>query len=708
MRALLLAALVSLAAPAAAQDAPSSLIADRVEVSPDGRLTATGAVEIRSDGARVTASALTYDRDTGALEITGPIRIEDESGGVLVADAAALDAELRTGIARGVRLVVDAQLQIAAAELARAGPRFDTLTRAVASTCRVCAARPTPLWEIRARRVVRDRTERQIYFEGAQFRVAGVPIAYLPRLRLPGPGNDRSTGVLAPAFRSTSQLGTGVILPVFVVLGPSRDVTISPYLSSGTRTLGLRYREAFRGGAVELRGAVTSDDIEPGEGRGYVFSEGRFALADGSRLEFDIQTASDDDYLLDYGITESDLLRNELRLIDVAARSYLDLRVGEFRRLRAPEEADPLEPRVQGGAEWVRRADGPLGGVTEFRVLADGYVRESGRASDGPDAGTLPDGRDAARVAASADWRRAVRLAGGIEATGHARLDLQSVATADDAAVDGRVSRAVPTAGVTLRWPWARRGGGIADMIEPTVQLLWSGGADDAPNEDATRPELDEGNLIAVNRYPGDDVLETGARANLALTWTRLAPGYEVSATAGRIYRGTRSEDFARDHPLAGTRSDWLLAAGLSVGERVRLDARALLDDDGEVTTAETRLEGRADRLSLAGGYVWNEGRIESDGIESRRISEIALEADVSLGRAWEAGAALRYDLGEERPQRAALGLTWNGDCARARLDVSRRFSDEDDLSSETRFGLSVELTGIGGAARRGPGACGG
>ncbi len=708
MRALVLAALMALAGPAAAQDAPSSLIADRVEVSPDGRLTATGAVEIRSEGARVTASSLTYDRETGALEIAGPIRLEDASGGVLVADGAALDAELRTGIARGVRLVVDAQLQIAAAELARAGPRFDTLTRAVASTCRVCAARPTPLWEIRARRVVRDRTERQIYFEGAQFRVAGVPVAYLPRLRLPGPGNDRATGLLAPEFRSTSQLGTGVALPFFVVLGRSRDVTLTPYVSGGTRTLGLRYREAFRAGTFTVEGAATSDDIQPGEGRGYLFSEGRFALADGSRFEFDIQTASDDDYLLDYGITERDLLRNELRLIDVSAPSYLDLRIGEFRRLRASEEADAFEPSVQGGAEWVRRTPGPFGGLAEFRLLADGFERASDRATDGPDAGTLPDGRDAARIAASADWRRAVRLAGGIEATGHARLDLQAVAVGDDATFAERITRAVPTAGVTLRWPWARRDGATSDLIEPTVQLLWSGDAKDAPNEDATRPELDEGNLIAVSRLPGDDILETGARANLALTWTRVAPAYELTATAGRIYRGTAPGDFSRDHPLAGTRSDWLLAAGLSLGERVRVDARALLDGDGEVTRAETRLEGRADRLSLAAGYVWNEGLVESDGIESGRISEIAVEADVPIGRAWDAGAALRYDLAEERPQRAALGLTWNGDCARARLDVSRRFSDEDDLSSETRFGVSVELTGIGGAARRGPGACGG
>lgn len=706
MRALLVAALLALAAPAAAQEPPASLVADRVEVSPSGRLTATGAVEVRAEGARLTARRLIYDREAGRLDIAGPIRIEDEGGDVLLADDAALDAGLREGIARGVRLVVDAQLQIAAAELARAGPRFDTLTRAVASSCRVCAESPVPLWEIRARRVVHDRVERQIYFEDAQFRVAGVPVAILPRLRLPGPGNDRAAGFLAPSVRSTSQLGTGAALPYFLPLGPSRDVTVTPYLSPRTRTLGLRYREAFRAGAVEVEGAATRDEIEPGEGRGYLFARGRFRLPAGPRLEFDVETASDDDYLLDYGITDDDLLRTEARLTDVGADRYADLRFGHAQRLRATSP-DRTEPGLQGSAEWVRRLPGAFGGVTQVRVLADGYRRSSERGTDGLDDDALPDGRDAARVAASADWRRGVRLGRGAEATAHARLDLQALRAWDDDALGGTTLRAVPTAGATLRWPLLRRGAVATDLLEPTVQLLWSDGAKQAPNEDATRPELDEGNLFALPRLPGDDVIETGARANLGLGWTRIAPNYELRGTVGRVFRDAAPGDFAPDHPLAGTRSDWLVALGLSLGEALDLDARALFADDGDVTRAETRLSRRTERLSLAAGYVWNEGLTEVDGLKSARISELALDADWSLARAWEARASLRYDFGAERAQRAGVGLTWNGDCARALVDLSRRFSSADDLSPETRFGLSVELTGIGGAAHRGRGACG-
>ena len=709
MRRVLIAALLALAglaSPAAAQPAaPSSLIADRVEVSPEGVLTATGSVEIVTEGTRLTATRLAYDRGTGRLDVAGPIRIEDARGNLVLADGAALDAELRGGIVRGVRLVVDAQLQIAAGELARSGPRFDTLTRAVASTCRVCAASPVPLWEIRARRIVHDRTERQIYFEGAQFRVAGVPIAYLPRLRLPGPGNDRSTGVLTPSLRTTSQLGTGLAVPFFIAPSPSLDLTITPYLSSETRTLGLRYRQAFRSGTFEAEGATTRDEIEPGDDRGYLFARGRFRTAGGTALEFDLEAVSDDDYLLDYGITDDDILRSEVRVLDVSAQQLVEARAGDYRRLRAASP-ERTEPGLQGGAEWVRRLPGTFGGISELRVLADGYRRSSERGTDGADPDSLPDGRDAARLAASADWRRAFRLAAGAEATAHARLDLQGVRAADEARFPDPVARAVPTAGVTLRWPLRRRSGAATELLEPVAQVLWSDGARDAPIEDATRPELDEGNLFALPRFPGDDIIETGARANLGLSWTRIAPGYEITGTVGRIFRDTAPPDFAPGDPLAGTRSDWLLSAGLSLGEALRLDTRALLAEDGGVTRAETRVAGQAARVSLAAGYVYNEGLTEIDGIRSRRISELSLDAGWPLSRAWEASTALRYDFAGERAQKAGVGLTWNGDCARARFDLSRRFSDADDLSPETRFGLSVELTGIGGNARRGPGAC--
>ena len=52
--------------------------------------------------------------------------------------------------------------------------------------------------------------------EGARFEVLGVPVAWLPVLRLPDPTLARSSGFLAPRFSSDDLLGTGVTVPFLI------------------------------------------------------------------------------------------------------------------------------------------------------------------------------------------------------------------------------------------------------------------------------------------------------------------------------------------------------------------------------------------------------------------------------------------------------------------------------------------------------------
>src|SRR5690606_35639045 len=264
MRRLLLALLFWLAAlplTARAQEA-ATLVADRVFLTADDRLTAEGAVEVFYKGARLTARRIVYDGATEELAIGGPITLTDGAGMVILADQAELSRDLTEGVLRSARMVLDEQLQIAADEIARSSGRFTRASRVVAASCQVCPSNSTPLWEIRARSVLHDQTERQLYFDHAQFRIAGIPVFYVPRLRMPDPTLKRATGFLMPRFRTTTALGPGLKLPYFIAIGDSRDLTLTPYLSaSRTRTLEFRYREVLRSGTIEVNGAVTRDDL---------------------------------------------------------------------------------------------------------------------------------------------------------------------------------------------------------------------------------------------------------------------------------------------------------------------------------------------------------------------------------------------------------------------------------------------------------------
>ena len=220
-----LLALMLLPIPVRAQEL-ASLVADQITVDPAGRVTATGNVQVFYQGTVMTARAVSYDQNGDQLTITGPIEVNDGSGTALFANQAELDRDLRDGVLTSARMVLDQQLQIAAAEIARVDDRYTRLDRVVASSCEVCAANPVPLWEIRAARVIHDDVERQLYFSNAQIRISGVPIMFLPRLRLPDPTLKRASGFLIPQFKTSSDLGTGLKVPYFFAFGDHRDLAL--------------------------------------------------------------------------------------------------------------------------------------------------------------------------------------------------------------------------------------------------------------------------------------------------------------------------------------------------------------------------------------------------------------------------------------------------------------------------------------------------
>ena len=97
-------------------------------------------------------------------------------------------------------------VRLSAVEARRVDGRINTLSKAVYSPCRVCVEDPTPLWRIRARRVIHDETEKRIHYEDATFDVMGVPVAWLPWFSHADPTLDRASGFLVPEFQQLPML----------------------------------------------------------------------------------------------------------------------------------------------------------------------------------------------------------------------------------------------------------------------------------------------------------------------------------------------------------------------------------------------------------------------------------------------------------------------------------------------------------------------
>ena len=683
----------------------ATLVADSVAVQSGSVLVASGHVEVFYKGQHLIATRITYDRTAGHLVIDGPIRIDDGKGSVFLAAQADLKADLTEGILTSARLVLNQQLQLAAATILRTdGGNVTALRQVAASSCTICAGSLTPLWEIRAREVVHDAAAKQIYFSDAMLRFYGFPVLYLPVLRVPDPTLTRATGFLIPKLRSTSALGTGLKIPYFITLGSSRDLLLTPYFTARSdRTVDLRYRQAFASGTIELDGAITQDDLGPPNPRGYLAATGSFALPHDFKLAFYGITVSDPAYLLDYGITDADRLDSTVEVTKIHRNTYFSARIDGFQSIRAGENNLTIPSIVTGLTFHRRFLPAILGGEGEFEVSTGSEFRASTSLLDANGDG-IADGRDLARITLKGDWRRNWTATNGIELSALADVAGDYYAIRQDAAYAGSPHRLTGIAAVELRWPWVKaNAAGVTQMVEPVIQLVAAPRpGSNIPNEDSTLVEFDESNLFALDRFPGNDAFEAGNRANIGVNYLRSDPnGWTLGITAGRVVRLRDLGQFSAASGLNGQKSDWLIAWSLQDAAGLSLTNRLLLSDQMKPVKGEIRFDLSHSRYGVTGGYQY----LLADPSESRTdpLSELVLDTHYDFARNWSARVTDRYDLLSHRTAQAGLNLTFRNECIDFDLSLSRRFTSSATVKPTTDFGLSVALLGFGGAAAAGP-----
>lgn len=678
-----------------APPAPATLLADQIVANPDGTLIASGGVEVLYDGRTLRAERITYDRKSDTLSIAGPIRLSSGPGFVLIASQAELGTDLREGLLQSARLVLEQRVQIAAVEIQRVDGRYTQLYNTVASSCEVCKDRPVPLWQIRAKRIVHDQLEQQIYFENAVFEIGGVPVFYLPQMRVPDPTLERGTGFLFPNFRTTSALGVGIETPYFIALGPDKDLTLSPAVTSkNSRTLGLRYRQAFARGRLTFEGALTRDELEDGD-RGYATLFGAFDIGGDFVLSFDLETVSDDQYYRDYGFDDEDRIDSEVEItrtrrdaLDRATASY-------FTTFREDEDNDTI-PRYVLDGEVTRRFDTPLlGGYAETSLSWLGLERPS-------DENEI--GRDTRRISFVGTWQRSWANTWGMVMTATGEMAIDQFNVSQDSAFPENQTRVTPTVAAELRWPFEKINGGSRTIIEPVAQLVWSRVSDvDVPNEDSTVAEFDEASLFDLNRFAGRDQVEGGWRANLGVNWTRFdESGWVTGVTVGRVLREDDNTALAPGASPTERASDWLTTVQLASPNGLELLNRAQFSSDLSFNKNVLRL-GWQDPLSSVGlSYTW----LRASDAEDRPsdTNEFTIEGKRRFNDTWRGGVEFSYDFDASQAREADLSLEYRNECLLVEMSLSRDFDTSLDLRSTTDFGITISLLGFG----RGSGSVGG
>ncbi|CUJ31900.1 LPS-assembly protein LptD [Cognatishimia activa] len=681
--------------PAQAQDQRDEqviLVADSVFLQANNLLTATGNIEAFYGDTKLTASKIIYDGATDTISIEGPIELTGPDGFQVFASMAELDADLKNGLIKSARLVLNEQLEVRAQEMRRVNGRRSELHKATATSCKTCENGEPPLWQIRAKKVTHDQDEQQLYFDQAQFRVFDVPIFYVPRLRLPDPTLERATGFLIPSIRARSRLGTGIRIPYFIAIGDHKDLTLTPYIATNTRTLEWGYRQAFRNGDISFEGAISKDDFSGYDSRAYVFGSGQFDLKRDYKLSFQIQRVSDASYLPDYDYSSQDRLSSDITISRVNRSENTQLSITNFETIRTGEDNETIPSWVVSARKQKRFSPALIGGEALWELEAHSHYRISS-------ADTV--GRDVNRVNAAIDWRKNWVFGSGLELGTQAGMALDVIDTHQDSTVSDRsYMELTPSTSVTLRYPWIKRAGnGATYVVEPIAQVGWSGGTlragspNTIANDESTRVEFDEGNLLSLSRFPSDDRREHGFVAAWGLNWSRFAEDWSTHLTFGQVVRDETHPDFTASSGLQSTTSDFLVAAKFENASGLQFSTRALIDGIEGLNKAEARGGWHNDKLALDATYIWLDGDLEED--RPNDLSEWNFDGSYRMGQHWTGLANWRYDVASRATAEAGVGVQYRNECVKAKFEVSRRFTSSSAVQPATDYSFLVEILGF-------------
>jgi LPS-assembly protein len=605
------------------------------------------------------------------------------------ADAADLDAELRDGLITGARSVMAEHGKLAAVEARRVDDRYNALSKVVYSPCAVCPENPTPLWRIRARRVIHDEVENIIHYESATFEVLGVPVGWLPYFRHPDPTVERSSGLLTPRFLSSSIFGYALKVPYYQVIDPHSDLTLTPFLTTNDGLiLELEYRRLFENGALTFGGSTTWNDYEGEEKiHGHVDTTGLFEIGYGIDAGWDIAFVSDDGYLRRYEYEYADRLTSGLFVERYREDDFFDLAGVYFQSLRENEPAGQIPLALPLLDARVEVPDPLLGG--ELGFFTSGYLLNR---NNGPDTG---------RFSIGADWERQEILPFGLAVTGFAQVRgdvFSSVGDPDVPETPG--SRIVGLGGIELRYPliWDPADG--ADhILEPVVQAIMApyGHNGDFPDEDSLVTEFDELSVIDRNHFSGIDNFEGGPRINLLLRYDRISDeGLRFDAAIGRTYRFEEVEEFSAGSGLRDQESDFVTAWQASYDPYVVVRHRLRFADDATVTRNEVFGELNLDPVALSASYVFLEADPEIGAPLDRE--EVIASAGLQIDRNWSVSGFMQRDLQVGEFVQLGGQVTWENECAAIDVYLRRRFTDTVDAPASTSVGVNVRLLTLGTA----------
>jgi LPS-assembly protein len=704
----------------AAQEEPREVAFSAAQLIYDSEsetVTASGEVRMASEGNHLRADRVTWNRKADEVRAEGNVRLVTPEGHVAYGDSILLTDAMKNAVAENMLLVLEDGGRIAAIKAERKDG-YTSLYRAAYSPCAVvspsgCPKEPT--WQITAVKVVHDPYRRRIRYEGAALNLLGARIIALPWLSHPDGSGGGGTGLLVPDIRLSSRNGLEVAVPYYMKLAPNRDLTVTPHLYTGVLPmLEGEYRQITRLGAFRIAGFATHGSRIPlgttttlrDEGfRAYVEGNGKLQLDPWWSITASARYVTDRTFLRRYDISRDVRLRSFVNAERIDSDSYISIAGWAFQGLRETDVGgqQPIAlPAID--ARW--RLPAPVwGGRVEIQANSLAILRTGGQ--------------DTQRAFAAARWERRSLTPLGQELilTAYARGDAYHTddtlltGTSVYRGTEGWHARAIGALAAELRWPLIGPFMGGTQRLTPRLQIVASPPVENLaiPNEDARSVDLEDSNLFALNRFPGYDRWEDGARVTYGVDWGADLPGIAVRTTIGQSYRlDSKPSILPSGTGLTGRFSDVVGRTTVKIGRKLNLVHRFRLDKDNLAVRRneiDAVVGGRQTYATL--GYLRLDRNIDPALEDLRDREEIRLGGRVKFARYWSIFGSTVIDLTSRRedpfsnadgyePVRHRLGITYDDDCIEIGVTWRRDYDAIGDFKKGNTFLFRVALKNLG------------
>jgi LPS-assembly protein len=693
----------------------------RLEYDTEGEIvTASGDVRMNSEGNNLRADRVIWNRRSDEVRAEGNVRLVTPEGDVAYGDSVILTDSMRDAVADNLLLVLEDGGRLAA-DKAERKDGYTTLYRAAYSPCAVvneegCPKDPT--WQITAVRVVHDPFRGRIRYQGAGLNLFGARIIGLPGLSHPDGSGGGSSGLLVPDVRFSQSNGLEVSAPYYFKIAPNKDATVTPHIYTDVLPMiEGRYRQLTSLGAFQVGGYLTYGSRIPLDElgsplaardrgiRAYLEGNGRFQLTPAWSVTASGRYVTDRTFLRRYDISRDTRLRSMVNAERITRDSYLSIAGWAFQGLRVTDVAGQQPVALPAiDARW--RLPSPVwDGRVELQANSLSILRTGGQ--------------DTQRAFASARWdRRSITPMGQeLILTAYARGDVyhssdnQLTQTLIYRGERGWQARGIGALAAELRWPLVGPFMGGTQRLAPRLQVVASPPTRNLaiPNEDARSVDLEDSNLFALNRFPGYDRWEDGARLTYGVDWAFDFPGVSARTTVGQSYRlSEKSGIFPPGTGLSDRFSDYVGRTTVKIGHTLSLVHRFRLDKDNlEVRRNEIDAVVGGHQTYATIGYLRLNRDIEPSIEDLRDREEVRLGGRIKFARYWSVFGSAIVDLTDREedplsradgyePVRHRLGIAYDDDCLELGITWRRDYDSTGDFRRGNTFLFRVALKNLG------------